>query len=153
MIFTTIEQLNQALVTSGRIMALDVGTKRIGIAISDESRLIANPRLILNRQSNQKDFTKIKEFIDENQIVAIAIGLPLDMNGNESEMSIFIKKFSENFNEFLAKKTPILLFDERLSSFKAREISNSVLSRKKKCCDDIAASVILQDILDVLSTN
>lgn len=149
MIFKSLDQLNQALPKSGRLMAIDVGTKRIGIAISDESRFIATPKLILNRQSNQKDFAKIQEFISENKVAGIIIGLPLTMDGKSQPMSEFAEKFAANFDEFLEKKFPILLFEERLSSFEAREIHHSELSRKKnKFVDDIAASFILQHFLD-----
>lgn len=148
MIFSNADQLNQALPTKGRLLAIDVGTKRIGIAICDETQTIATPKLILNRQSDQKDFGKIHEIILENKIVGIVIGLPLTMSGNAQEMSEFAEKFAEKFDEFLEKKFPILLFDERLSSFEAREFHASPLSRKKnKFVDDIAASVILQHLL------
>ncbi len=152
MIFTDKNQLNQALPNSGRIMALDIGSKRIGIALSDESRYIATPKLILNRQSNEKDFAKIREFIEQNNVVATLIGLPLNMDESESEMSKFVRKFSDNLNLFLENKMPILLFDERLSSFEARQIASSPLSRKKEFYDDIAASVILEDFLQSLKT-
>jgi len=150
MIFNNSNQLNQAFPTVGRLVALDVGTKRIGIAISDESRLIANPRLILNRQSNEKDFTKIQQFISENNAVGIIIGLPLTMDGNSQPMTEFVQKFAMNFDEFLEKKFPIFLFDERLSSFEARGVrASKQLSRNKtKFVDDIAASFVLQHFLD-----
>lgn len=149
MIFNSSDQLNQDLPQKGRLMAIDVGTKRIGIALSDESRFIATPKLILNRQSNQKDFAKIQEFISENKVAAIVIGLPLTMEGKTQPMSEFAEKFAENLDEFLEKKLPIFLFEERLSSFEAREAHHSELSRKKnKFVDDIAASFILQHFLD-----
>ena len=133
-------------------MALDVGTKRIGIAISDASRLIANPKLIINRQSNQKDFEKIRDFISENQIVGIVVGLPVNMDESIIPMTEFVEKFTKNLDEFLAEKFPIVFFDERLTSFEARSIHASKLSRKKnKFVDDIAASVILQHLLDDLA--
>lgn len=152
MIFTNSNQLNQAFQTAGRLMALDVGTKRIGIAISDASRLIANPKLIINRQGNQKDFEKIRDFISENQIVGIVVGLPINMDESIIPMTEFVEKFTKNLDEFLTEKFPIVFFDERLTSFEARSIHASKLSRKKnKFVDDIAASVILQHLLDDLA--
>ena len=97
MIFNNPKQLNQA----GRLMALDLGTKRIGVAISDESQLIANPKLILNRQSNEKDFVKIRQFISENKILGIVIGLPLQMDGSRQEMTEFAENFALKLDEFL----------------------------------------------------
>lgn len=148
MIFNCQNQLNQAVVPDGRLIALDVGTKRIGIATCDATRLLTSPRQILNRQSNLKDFEKIKKFIIENESVAIVIGLPID----SPDTMKFIIKFAENFDEFLEKKFPIFLFDERLSSFEAKEFHTSPLSRKKnKFVDDIAASLILERFLNHLS--
>ena len=130
---------------TGRLIALDVGTKRIGIATCDATRLITTPQLIINRQSNKDDFTKIQQFAEENEIVGIVVGLPI---GYEDTCKI-ITKFTEKLDEFLEKKLPITLFDESLSSFEAKEIHSSPLSRKKnKFVDDIAASVFLQHFLD-----
>ena len=149
MIFDSKLQLIQALPKSGRLLGIDVGSKRIGLALSDDSRFIATPKMVLNRQSNLKDFAKIAEFISNNQACAAIIGLPLNEDELGKKIHDFIKKFTENFDEFFDKKFPILFFDERLSSFEAREFNASELSRKKnKFIDDIAASVILQHFLD-----
>ncbi len=150
MIINDLKKVSEALPIKGRLMAIDVGTKRIGIAVCDDRRVISTPKLILNRQGNQKDFTKIREFISENNIVGIVIGHPLQMDGSPQMMSEFAENFAKNFDEFLEKKFPIFLFEERLSSFEAREYNLSPLSRKKnKFVDDIAASVILQHFLSI----
>ena len=146
-IFSNKQQLNQVIPPIGRIMALDVGSKRIGIAACDESRIIASPKLIINRESNIKDFAKIQNFFKEGKFVAIIVGLPIHMDSSNSKMSEFVVDFTKNFDEFLEKKAPILLFDERLSSFEAREIAASQLSRKNGHYDDIAACVILEHFL------
>lgn len=149
MIFNNLDPVNQALPSKGRLMALDVGTKRIGIAISDESRFLATPKLILERQSNLKDFIKIKKFLDDNHVVAIVIGHPLNMDGSRITMTDFSEKFAKNFDDFLENKIAIFLFEERLTSFEARGIKASSISNKKnKFVDDIAASFILQHFLD-----
>lgn len=157
-IFSGCENTNQALLQKelpkeGRLLAIDIGTKRIGIAISDASRFIATPKLIINRQSNLKDFEKIKQLIQDNQVVGIITGLPVNMDGQEHEMTRFARKFTENFDEFLEKKFPIFCCDERLTSAQARDLGASDLSRQKnkrknKHIDDIAASLILQGFLD-----
>ena len=87
MIYNNIRILNQALPPEGRILGLDVGTKNIGLAISDQSRIIANPKAIIKRSSNSKDFAKIAQAIASHQATAIIIGLPLNMDGSESTMS------------------------------------------------------------------
>lgn len=100
--------------------------------------------MILNRQNHLDDFAKIKNFVEENEAVGIVIGLPI---GSPEMMSV-IKSFAKKLDEFLEKKIPITLFDERLSSFEAKEIHASPLSRKKnKFVDDIAASIILEHFL------
>lgn len=125
-------------------MALDIGTKRIGVATCDATRLITTPRMILQRRNNVDDFAKIKQFADENQIVGIVIGLPI----NYLETCAIIKNFAKNLDQFFERKIPITLFDESLSSFEARQIHSSPLSRKKnKFVDDIAAAIILEHFL------
>jgi len=152
MIFNNLSQVNQAFAgKSGRIIGIDVGTKRIGIAICDATRLIATPKFVLPRQSNNADFAKIAQIISENEIVTIVVGFPTHLDGSDDEMTEFVRRFAANLDEFLEKKLPIFLFEERLTSFEARQINASELSRKKnKFVDDIAASLILQHFLDEL---
>jgi putative holliday junction resolvase len=155
-IFSDLKSTNQEACESlpkvGRLLGIDIGTKRIGIAVSDESRFIATPKKIINRQSNLKDFAEIKKFISEYKVIGIVAGMPVNMDESEIPMTKFALEFCENLDLFLDKELPIFFFDERLSSFEAREIGGSKLSRKKdksKYIDDIAASVILQGFLDV----
>ncbi len=151
---TTNQEACESLPKLGRLLGLDIGTKRIGIAVSDASRFIATPKLIINRQSNLKDFAVIKNLIEEYQVIGIVAGMPVDMDESEIPMTQFALNFCENLDVFLEKKLPIFFFDERLTSFEAREIGGSRLSRKKnksqKYIDDIAASLILQGFLDSL---
>lgn len=152
-IFNDIENTNQEVLKTlpkfGRLLAIDVGTKRIGLALSDASRFIATPKLIINRVSNQKDFEQIKKFISENEVVGIVVGRPINMDDSLIPMTRFSEEFTKNLDEFLEKKLPIFPFEERLTSFEARDINSSDLSRKKnRFVDDIAASFILQHFLD-----
>ena len=125
-------------------MALDIGTKRIGIATCDATRLITTPRLIIHRSNNANDFAKIKQFAIENEIVGIVIGLPV----NYDDTVKIIKNFTKDLDHFLENKIPIELIDESLTSFEAKQIHASPLSRKKnKFVDDIAASLILEYFL------
>lgn len=144
MVIDHYNQLNKIFQAKGRFLALDVGSKRIGLAISDDSKTIATPKLVIERQSNVKDFTKIKNIIDENQVIALIIGVPNHQSDNQ--MSEFVKKFSTNLDEFLSNKLPTFFVDETLTSFEARRFSKS--SKNSKFCDDIAASLILQDFID-----
>lgn len=133
----------------GRILALDIGTKKIGVAICDDTQTIATPKAIIKRQSNEKDFNVLLSIIQENHIVMIVIGYPLKMDGAESEITKFVAKFIENFDDFLQKILPkiyLIKFDERLSSFEARSFSFKTRSRQDEY-DDISASVILEHFL------
>lgn len=156
MIFNSLLNPNQdyknILPKTGSLLAIDVGSKRLGIAKSDETRLISSPKLIINRQGNLKDFAKISELIEEYKAVAIIVGYPINMKGEDIEMTEFSQNFAENLDKFLGEKFPIFLFEERLSSFEARNFGYSKISRnnKSKFIDDIAASVILQHFLDDL---
>ena len=153
MIYKNIEELSQEISDNGRLLGLDIGTKRIGVAISDSSRIIANPKLIINRKSNQKDFLLIKDLIIKNQICALVIGLPVNIDESENQMTVFVKKFTDLLDKFLADMK-IAFFDERLSSFAAKEVNLSefnVKSKNKAYYDDIAASLILQDAINNMS--
>lgn len=154
-IFSDLKNTNQAasdiLPKNGRLIGIDIGSKRIGIAVSDESRFLATPKLIINRQNNLKDFTKIKDLIAEYQAIGLVCGMPIDMDDSEIPMTKFAHDFANNLNDFLENTLPIFFFDERLTSFEARELGASKISRKKnksKHIDDIAASLILQGFLD-----
>lgn len=152
-IFNDQENTNQVarqnLPKIGRLLGIDVGTKRIGLALSDASRFIASPKLIINRVSNQSDFEKIAKFIVENEVVGLVIGRPINLDDSEILMTKFSENFAEKLDIFLEKKLPVFLFEERLTSFEARDINASELSRKKnKFVDDIAASFILQHFID-----
>ena len=151
MIFDSFKQLNDALPLEGRLMAIDVGTKRIGIAISDKSRMIATPKTIINRKSNMVDFGRINDLIKENQVVAIVIGLPVNMDESENEMTIFARRFGQNLDDFLSD-AKICFYDERLSSFVVKDdllqMVTGKKNKKKKVIDQMAASFILQSALD-----
>jgi putative Holliday junction resolvase len=135
------------LPAKAKIMALDLGRKKIGIATTDEGRIFAIPKTIITRKSNIIDFNKIISIMQENNIFALICGLPLMPNGSCGEMADFALCFASKFYDHYVKITTldidILMFDERLSSFSAR----TFIVNKSKAYDDIAASLILQDFL------
>lgn len=143
-----IKLYNKIIASQGKLMALDVGTKRIGLAMSDYSRFLATPHLIINCQSYEKDFAIIKKIIDENNVLALILGYPTHIDGKINEMTIFVENFAKKIDEFFENKMPIFLFDERLSSFEAKEVARDLKNRKnKKYIDDIAAALILESFL------
>ena len=152
MIFDDLEQLNSHLEKEGRIIGLDVGTKTIGVALSDASQTIATPKLTIKRKSNQKDFAALEALVKEYNIKTVIIGLPLNMDGSISKISEFVKNFAVNFNQFL-NDIKISFCDERLTSFIAEDTIYQIKakdSKRKKLVDQIAAALILQSALDYL---
>lgn len=150
MIIQDYQLFNKIVPSQGKLLAIDVGTKRLGLATCDELRILTTPRQIITRQSNEKDFAQIKELCDEYRVAAIIIGFPINMDGTLNEMSQFTLKFSAQLDEFLGNYN-IFYADERLTSFEAKDISMSIASRKtQKYYDDIAASVILRDFIDLV---
>jgi len=134
------------------ILGIDFGTKRMGLAVSDLSLTIATSYKILYRKDINKDLGELQQTIEEKEIGAIVIGLPLQMNGEEGQIAEEVRKFAlilkENF------QMPVFLWDERLSSSAVESffIKEVDLSRKKraKVLDASAAAYILQGALDAL---
>ena len=133
------------------ILSLDYGEKRIGIAISDNECSIALPSEVLERNKHDKDFLYIKEFIEKNNVQAVVIGMPYNMDGSEGDKCKIVKNFSKKLLEFI--NINIIYCDERLSTLAQKKILISKdLSRKKrkKVIDKLAAGYFLQSFLDFL---
>ena len=133
-----------------RSMSLDLGSRTIGVAVSDLTGLIANGVETIRRTSPERDFTRIGELIAEWEVGEIVLGYPKNMNGTIGERA----KVSEQFAEELKNRFPgisVVLWDERLSTVAAeRVLIDADLQRKKrrKVIDMMAAVVILQNYLD-----
>ena len=131
-----------------RILGLDLGTKSLGVAVSDESLTFSLPLKTIKFQNYEESLDEIKKIIKEKNIGLIVLGLPKNMNSTLGDAA----KRSENFKIFLEKNINIkvILFDERLSTVEAEKILlDEDMSRKKrkKYVDSIAASVILDTYL------
>jgi putative Holliday junction resolvase len=137
-----------------RTLAIDPGTRRIGLAISDAGGKIANPYDVLTVTSQEQGIEKILKLIDEEDIERLVIGLPLNMDGSKSKSS----ESAREFGRILATRSgkPVLFVDERLSSFEAeqslidRKRGGEKITRKakKSQLDALAANLILQAFLD-----
>lgn len=143
------------LVLNRPVLGIDPGEKRLGLAVSDSSLMIATPLFTLTKKSFAKDIAKIIEIIKERNICAIVCGFPLQMNGE-------IGKSAENAIKFALKvieetNLPMLLWDERFSTSAVEKflIKEADLSRKKrsKVIDRAAAAYILQGALDTIKNN
>ena len=132
-----------------RLMGIDPGGKRIGIAISDENKIVATPYTTIIREKYGDLISQIKEIINENKIDGIVIGNPINMDGSESPSSQSAKDLAKNLSKDITKN--ITLWDERLSSQGAFNLSNELAinsSKKVKRLDENSAQFILQGVLD-----
>ena len=132
-----------------RIMAIDYGDVRIGIALSDLTRTIANGLENYSRVSEDKDLDHLIEIAKNNNVKLVVFGLPYNMDGTESNQTLKTKNFAENF----ANKSNIKVEfqDERLTSKIAeRVLINADMSRNKRkgVLDKLSATIILQDYLN-----
>ena len=130
-------------------MALDVGDKKMGIAISDALLLTAQSRPTLRRKDLKSDIEAIRQLSVENEVHEIVIGQPLHMDGRESPQSQKVARFAEELKKAL--DLPIVFWDERLTSFEAEQhLQEMGLSwrQRRAQIDKIAAMIILQNYLD-----
>ena len=132
-----------------KVLGLDLGTKRIGVAVSDELKIAAHVRKLIERKNDKETVNSIIAVVEEEQVEKIVIGYPVNMNGTIGERA----QYSEKMKVLLEKELsiPIILWDERLSTKEARDIMISAsVSRKKrkKSIDSLAAQIILQNYLD-----
>ena len=132
-----------------RIMALDVGDRKIGVAISDAMQLIAQGKPTLRRTTIEADLEHLRNLVTENDVHRIIIGEPLHMDGRPSPQSLKTAKFARKLQK--ATQIPVVLWDERLSSFAAEEhlVEMGLNWRKRReQVDKMAAMIILQSYLD-----
>ncbi|MEO8685227.1 MAG: Holliday junction resolvase RuvX [Devosia sp.] len=137
--------------TTGRIMGLDLGTKTIGVAISDGMRYSATPLETIKRTKFTADAIRLDELIAQNAIVAIILGLPLNMDGSEGPRVQSTRAFARSLAQRIT--LPIAFWDERLStSAVTRMMIQADLRRDRRAevVDKLAASYILQGALDRL---
>lgn len=134
---------------NGRILGIDPGTRHIGLAISDKSRLIATPIEALKRKSWKKLLSDIQTVIGKYDAIAVVVGLPLNTDGSESEMSTEAREIVRKLG--LSLGIPVFLQDERVTSYEARKrLWNRGIKpdETKQLVDSEAAAIILTDFLD-----
>lgn len=145
---TTIREDLSVVPSEGRIIAIDPGTKRIGVAVCDERRIAVRPLPIVERTSWKKLLNKIRDILTEFDAVGLVVGLPYNFDGTESEMSSEARKLARNFA--LSLDIPVFLQDERATTYEAR---GKLWSRGAtdvelaKTLDSEAAAIILSDFL------
>jgi putative Holliday junction resolvase len=148
----SIEDLFPLLLPEARLLGLDVGTKTIGMALSDVTRSIATPYDTIRRTKFTADAKTIAETIKKNQVGALVIGLPLNLDGTEGPRAQSTRAFARNLATHVS--APIAFWDERLSTAAVeRHLIEADASRKRRAevIDRMAAAYILQGALDRLS--
>lgn len=136
----------------GRILSIDYGKKRIGIALSDPMKIVASPLKTIHAGKNDKEtLALIVQEIESYDLETIIIGLPLLLSGKESETSLLVRKLVATLEEKIT--TPIILWDERLTSKQVeRVMMEGNVKRKKRTehVDTLSATLILQSYMDTL---
>lgn len=145
--FTDISRLPKA----GRIVALDIGTRNVGVAVCDESRLVVRAVRTIKRTNWKALLAETRNILTEFDAVALVLGLPLGFHGDETEMSADVRRLAKNFA--LSVEIPVILQDERASSIAARENLHERGYNLKEIfamVDGEAAAIILEDTLELI---
>lgn len=134
-----------------RIIALDVGEKRIGAAVSDPLGITARGIGVITRKNIEDDIEQVKKFIAEYEAASVVVGMPLNMDGSRGDSAAKILEFSRILSDRI--NIPLVHYDERLSTKQGERILISFdISRKKRkgIIDKLAAQIILESYLDRL---
>ena len=147
----TINEFKNKLSSGSRLLGIDLGTKRIGIAISDYNQKIATPLQTLDKSKQSKLIDELESIITEYDIKGIIIGNPINMDGTHGKSSQSAKDIAINISNKI--DIPVSLWDERLSTVGAFNLSSELdinLSKREKDIDKFAAAFILQGALDFI---
>ena len=129
-----------------RILGLDIGDKRIGVALSDPQGILASPFTIISRRNEAVDIQAITDIVSLHQVERVIAGLPRSMDGSLGGQAEKVKAFVESL--LSQTRTPVEFRDERLSTVSARRLIRDAKNKKVKHDDAIAAAIILQCYLD-----
>lgn len=132
----------------GRVLAIDYGRKRIGLAVSDDLRLTARPLATLMRQNRRDDLRRLRDICRNHAIELIIVGHPLRLTGDPGKMALEAEQFAARLRKEL--HTDVELVDERLTTWEAEQTMAEMKSRsrrKRTGVDDVAAAVMLRDYL------
>ena len=151
MILSNPAELREAVAPGKRLMGLDVGTKTIGLAVSDTRRVIATPLETIRRRRLREDMARLFALIDTHAVGGLVIGLPLTLAGKDGPRTQSVRQFARNL--IAQRDIPVTFWDERLSTAAViREMIAADLTRKRRgeIVDRVAAAYILQGCLDYL---
>ncbi len=144
--------LLQILKKGERVLGLDVGAKTIGLALSDTLLMVATPLRTIRRTRFKADAAEVLREVDAHDVGALAIGMPISLEGRESPRSQSVRQFARNLLEI--RELPVVFWDERLSTAAVeRTMIEADLTRRRRSeiIDRTAAAYILQGLLDRLA--
>jgi len=133
----------------GRVLALDVGKKRIGLAVSDELGITAQGMETLQRTRIRDDLESLRQIASQRNIQILLVGRPLHMSGSESRQSEYTEEFANRLSRHLG--LPVVFWDERLTSVEAERVlreAGASLERRKRSVDRLAAVLLLESYLE-----
>ena len=134
----------------GRLLGIDHGLKRLGLAVCDASWLVARELAIVKRRSRAEDFQRIQQIAAEHQVVAVVVGVPTNYEAlpGQHDQAAAVRSWAERLAE--ATALPVVLWDEQLSTSDARDLAQSKRRKPGAPVDDLAARVILQSYIDAV---
>ena len=141
--------LIESLNTSQILVGLDLGTKTLGVAVSDRLKIIASPLSTIQRNGTKKDLLKLQEILNDYEIGGFIVGLPLSLDNSDNQQTRLVRNFNQELINFF--KLPSVFWDERFSSdviFKEMRKSNMSTNKIKNKLDQQSASYILQGYLE-----
>lgn len=146
----TPQELKRRLPHGKRLLGLDIGTKTVGLALSDPSFTIASPLRTIRRTKFMRDVKELKSIITQFDVGGLIVGLPLKMDGSEGRACQSVRQFAVNLTTLI--DTPLAFQDERLSTAVVERMlikeANMTRHRRAKVVDKAAAAYILQGALD-----
>ena len=143
------KNLIESLNTSQILVGLDLGTKTLGVAVSDRYKIIASPLSTIQRNGTKKDLLKLQEILNDYEIGGFIVGLPLSLDNSENQQTQLVRNFNKDLIDFFS--LPSVFWDERFSSdviFKEMRRSNMSKNKIKNKLDQQSASYILQGYLE-----
>ena len=146
-----IEDFKKSIEKKSRLLGIDPGKNRVGLAISDENKLVSTPLKTIIKKNNSNFINEIKEIIVENNIKGIIVGNPINMDGSKGPSAQSAKDFAKYLSNNVS--IPVTMWDERLSSEGAFNLSSNLdinVSKKVEKLDQNAASFILQGAIDYI---
>ena len=141
--------LVESLNTSQILVGLDLGTKTLGVAVSDRLKIIASPLSTIQRNGTKKDLLKLQEILNDYEIGGFIVGLPLSLDNSDNQQTQLVRNFNKELIYFFS--LPSVFWDERFSSdviFKEMRRSNMSKNKIKNKLDQQSASYILQGYLE-----